>query len=318
MENRIVVAGGSGFIGSLLTESLVSGNNDVVVLTRLPQASVQSIRQVGWDGHTLGDWARELEGARALINLAGRSVNCRYNKRNRREIMESRVDSTRVLGEAIARCNSPPPVWLNASTATIYKHTFDQPMDEATGVIGATPEAKDAFSIEVARTWEETLNEAQTPATRKIALRTAIVLAPGKGGIFRVLRRLTRFGLGGPIAGGHQFVSWIHGDDFCRAVEWLIDRDDFSGPVNLASPNPVTQREMMRIFRRECGALFGLPATRWMIEVVAFLGRTEAELIIKSRRVVPGRLLGAGFKFRFPEMRAAVREIEQSIGHSPR
>src|SRR2546427_4828926 len=166
MENRIVVAGGSGFIGSLLTESLVSGNNDVVVLTRSPRASVQSICQVGWDGHTLGDWARELEGARALINLAGRSVNCRYNKGNRREIMESRVDSTRVLGEAIARCNSPPPVWLNASTATIYKHTFDQPMDEATGVIGATPESKDAFSIEVATAWGRTVNEAKTPATR--------------------------------------------------------------------------------------------------------------------------------------------------------
>src|SRR2546428_8896784 len=180
MRNRIIVAGGSGFIGRLLTDRFVSGNYEVVVLTRSPQTAEQSIRQVRWDGVTLSDWARELEGARALINLAGRSVNCRYNKGNRREIMESRVDSTRVLGEAIARCNSPPPVWLNASTATIYKHTFDQPMDEATGVIGATPEAKDAFSIEVARTWEETLNEAQIPATRKIALRTAIVLAPGK------------------------------------------------------------------------------------------------------------------------------------------
>src|SRR2546427_3276762 len=259
MENRIVVAGGSGFIGSLLTESLVSGNNDVVVLTRSPRASVQSICQVGWDGHTLGDWARELEGARALINLAGRSVNCRYNKGNRREIMESRVDSTRVLGEAIARCNSPPPVWLNASTATIYKHTFDQPMDEATGVIGATPESKDAFSIEVARTWEETLNETQTPATRKVALRTAMVFAASKGGVYRVLRGLTRWGLGGAIAGGRQYISWIHEADFGRSVGWVIDRDDFSGPVNLASLNQIPQREMMRIIRRELGVPFGLP-----------------------------------------------------------
>lgn len=318
MRRRVVIAGGNGFIGRFLRKSLEAGNYEIVVLTRSPSAGETGVRQVHWDGHTLGDWVRELEGADALVNLAGRSVNCRYNAQNRREILESRVDSTRVLGEAIARCNTPAPVWLNASTATIYKHTFDQPMDETTGVIGATPEARDAFSIEVASAWEETLNGAQTPATRKVSLRTAMVFAPGKGGVFRVLRRLTRFGLGGPVAGGNQFVSWIHGDDFCRAVAWLIDRDDFSGPVNVASPNPVTQREMMRIFRGECGALFGLPATRRMIEVAAFLGRTEAELIIKSRRVVPGRLLAAGFQFRFPEMEDAVREIEERIGHSPK
>ncbi len=318
MKNRIVVAGGSGFIGRMLTDALVSGGNDVMVLTRSPGGTAQLIRQVQWDGRTLGDWAGELDGARALVNLAGRSVSCRYNARNRREILESRVDSTRVLGEAIARCKTPPAVWLNASTATIYKHTFDQPMDEANGVIGATPEAKDAFSIEVARSWEETLNEAPAPDTRKVALRTAMVFAPGEGGVFRVLRRLTRFGLGGSIAGGHQIISWIHQDDFCRAVEWLIDKDDFNGPVNVASPNPIQQREMMRIFRRECGAWFGLPATRWMLEVAAFVHRTEAELIIKSRYVMPSRLLAAGFQFRFPKMEDAVREIEQRIRHSPR
>lgn len=313
MGNRIVVAGGSGFIGRLLTDLLVARDNDVVVLTRSPGPAGRSIRQVGWDGRTLGEWARELDGARALINLSGQSVNCRYNERNRVEILESRVDSTRVLGEAIASCDNPPPVWLNASTATIYKHTFDQPNDEATGVIGATPEAKDAFSIKVAQAWEETLNRAQTSTTRKVALRTAIVFAPGEGGIYRVLRRLTRFGLGGRIAGGNQFVSWIHGEDFCRAVEWLMDRDDFSGPVNVASPNPVTQREMMSIIRRECGVPFGLPATRWMLEVAAFVHGTEAELIIKSRYVVPGRLLAAGFQFRFPRMEDAVREIEDRL-----
>ena len=313
MTGRIVVSGGSGFIGRLLAHKLVAGNYDVVVLTRSPRAPAEAIRQVRWDGRTLGDWTEELEGARALINLAGRSVNCRYNERNRREILESRVDSTRVLGEAIARCKHPPPVWLNASTATIYKHTFDRPMDEATGVIASTPEAKDAFSIDVARAWEQTLNEAHTPATRKVALRTAMVLAPSEGGVFRVLRRLTRYGLGGPVAGGNQFMSWIHEDDFCRAVEWLIDRDGFTGPVNVASPNPIPHREMMRILRRECHVPFGLPATRWMLEVAAFVHRTEAELILKSRRVVPGRLLAGGFQFHFPRMEDAVREIEQRI-----
>lgn len=310
MRNRIVVAGGSGFIGSLLTDRLVSADNEIVVLTRSPQQAEQSVRLVAWDGRTLGDWARELDGAHALVNLAGRSVNCRYNEQNRREILESRVDSTRVLGEAIARCNTPPPVWLNASTATIYKHTFDQPMDEATGVIGATPEAKDKFSIQVARAWEEALNDAPTPATRKVALRTAMVFAASKGGVYRTLRSLTRWGLGGTIAGGRQYISWIHEPDFCRAVEWLIDRDDFSGPVNLASPYPVTQREMMRIIRHACGVPFGLPATRKMLEVAAFIHRTEAELIIKSRRVIPGRLLASGFQFSFPHMDDAVREIE--------
>src|SRR5712692_5091010 len=249
MKNHIVVAGGSGFIGRMLTDTLVSGDNDVVVLTRSPRATAQLIRQVRWDGRTLGDWARELDGARALINLAGRSVNCRYNARNRREILESRVDSTRVLGEAVARCTTPPAVWLNASTATIYKHTFDREMDEATGEIGATPEAKDAFSIEVARAWEEALNEASTPATRKVALRTAMVFASGEGGVYRTLRGLTRWGLGGSIAGGRQFISWIHEVDFCRSVEYLIDHHELGGPVNVASPNPIPQREMMRIIR---------------------------------------------------------------------
>jgi uncharacterized protein (TIGR01777 family) len=313
MNNRIIIAGGNGFIGRLLTDSLVSRNNDVVVLTRSSGPAARSIRQVGWDGRTFGEWARELDGARALINLTGRSVNCRYNERNRREILESRVDSTRVLGEAIARCNTPPPVWLNASTATIYKHTFDQPMDEATGIIGATREAKDEFSIKVARAWEETLDNAPTPATRKIAMRTAMVFAASKGGAYRVLQGLTRWGLGGAVAGGCQFISWIHEADLCNSVQWLIDQDDFSGPVNLASPNPIPHREMMRIIRRECGVPFGLPATRRMLEFATFVHRTEAELIIKSRRVVPGRLLAAGFQFRFPRMEDAVREIESRL-----
>src|SRR5260370_20754492 len=247
MGNRIVVAGGSGFIGRLLTDSLVSRNNDVVVLTRSPGPAARSIRQVGWDGRTLGDWARELDGARALINLTGRSVNCRYNERNRREILESRVDSTRVLGEAIAGCNTPPPVWLNASTATIYKHTFDQPMDEATGIIGATREAKDEFSIKFTHAWQEALDNAPTPATRKIAMRTAMVFAASEGGAYRVLRGLTRWGLGGAVAGGHQLISGIHANDFCRAAEWLIYRDDFSRAVNPASPKPITHPAMMRI-----------------------------------------------------------------------
>jgi len=313
MSGRIVLAGGSGFIGTFLQNRLASHGYDVVVLTRWPHEANGGMRQHRWDGQTLGEWTRELDGAGALINLSGRSVNCRYNQRNRHDILESRVNTTRILAEAVARSKEPPPVWLNASTATIYKHTFEQPMDEATGLIEATPGAKDAFSIKVARAWEQALNEAPTPTTRKVAMRTAMVFAENRGGVYRTLRSLARWGLGGPIAGGHQLISWIHEEDFCRAVEWLIDRDDLSGPVNVASPNPLPQRDMMRIILRERGMPFGLHATRWMLEVAAYIHRTEAELILKSRYVVPAKLLESDFKFQFPRMEDAVHEIESRV-----
>src|SRR5215469_12287830 len=289
MNDRVVLAGGTGFIGTFLGKRLAE-NHELVLLARSPTEDQEGFERVQWDGQTLGDWKEELEGARALINLAGRSVNCRYNPKNRREILESRVNSTRVLGQAISGLRVPPLVWLNASTATIYKHTFDRDNDEATGIIGATPEAKDAFSIEVAKSWEQALNEAHTLATRKVAMRTAMVFAANSGGVYRTLRSLARWGLGGPIAGGHQMISWVHEDDFCAAIEWLIAHDELSGPVNIASPNPVQQRNMARIILREVHRPAGMHATRRMLEVAAFLHRTEAELILKSRRVVPARL----------------------------
>lgn len=313
MGHHVVLAGGNGFIGSILQARLAAEGYGVVVLTRSPRSDEGQIRQVYWDGRTLGDWTNELDGARALINLSGRSVNCRYNEQNRRDILESRVDTTRVLGQAISRSTEPPPVWLNSSTATIYKHTFDKSMDEATGIIEATPEAKDAFSIQVARAWEQTFTEAPTPTTRKVALRTAMVFAANSGGVYRTLRSLARWGLGGPIAGGHQYISWIHEDDFCRGLEWIISHDELSGPVNVASPNPITHRDMMRTILRERGMPLGLPATRWMLEMAAFIHRTEAELILKSRCVVPARLLESGFNFHFPLMKDAVHEIEGRI-----
>jgi uncharacterized protein len=265
-------------------------------------------RTVAWDGETLGPWAKELEGAAAVINLAGRSVDCRYNLRNRRLIMDSRVNSTRVLGEAIANCKSPPPVWLNSSTATIYKHSLRRAMDEATGQIGATPEAKDAFSVDVASGWEGAFNEARVPGTRKVALRTAMVLSD-TGSVFRVLRQLVRFGLGGRMGSGSQYVSWIHELDFCRAIEWIMSNEDLTGPVNVTAPNPLPNAEMMRILRQVLGMPLGLAATAWMLEVGAFVMRTETELIIKSRRVVPGRLLASGFEFRFPEFNGAAEDL---------
>ena len=270
-----------------------------------------------WDGVSVGDWLKELEGARALINLAGISVNCRYHARNRKLMLDSRLNSTRVLGEAIARCANPPPVWLNSSTATIYKHTFGPAWDEA-GEIGGCAEAKDIFSVHVATEWERVFNEANTPRTRKVALRSAMVLGHGRNSVLPNLLRLGRLGLGGSLAGGRQFVSWIHEEDFCRAVEWIMEHENLSGAVNLAAPNPVTNAEFMATIRKVCRAPFGLPAPRWLLEIGAFFLRTETELLIKSRRVVPGKLLADGFAFRHPHLPAAdrtTRRITRNRGY---
>ena len=308
MRKGVVIAGGSGFLGQILACHFQEGGWEVVVLSRARRQAGLIGRTVEWDGRTLGFWQKELEGAAAIINLSGKSVDCRYHARNRKEILESRVNSTRVLGDAISRCTRPPSVWLNASTATIYRHTFAEPWDE-TGEIGAAHEAKDAFSIDVAKAWETTLEEAKTPRTRKVAMRSAMVLGLGGNSVFPVLRRLVRFGLGGRMGSGSQFVSWIHQTDFCRAVEWLLRHDQLEGPVNLAAPNPLPNREMMRTLRQVCGVPFGLPATNWMLEVGAFFLRTETELIIKSRRVLPRRLLESGFEFRFPGIREALEDL---------
>lgn len=305
---RIILAGGSGFLGGVLAGYFAARGWEVVVLTRSPRVRNDAIRQVAWDGESLGEWTRALDGARALVNLAGVSVNCRYHARNRQLILDSRINSTRVLGDAVARSPNPPEVWLNSSTATIYKHTFGPAWDE-TGEIGGTLEAKDEFSVEVAVAWERTFNAAQTPQTRKVNLRSAMVLGAGRNSVFPVLRRLTRLGLGGRLAGGRQFVSWIHERDFCRAAEWLIERRDLSGTFNLAAPNPVTNIELMQTLRQLCRMPFGLPASLWMAEFGAFFLRTETELVIKSRRVVPGRLLKAGFAFEHPLLRPAIEDL---------
>ena len=305
---RVILAGGSGFLGRILRTHLLKQGREVIVLTRSPRESNDKGRDCFWDGRTLGEWTRELYGADVIINLAGRSVDCRYHARNRKLMMDSRVDSTRVLGEAIAHCASPPKLWLNSSTATIYKHTYGPAWDE-NGEIGATPEAQDAFSIEVATAWEREFNAAPTPRTRKVSLRSAMVFGHGANSVFPVLCRLARFGLGGRMGSGRQYVSWIHEADFCRAIDWLIEHDDFTGPVNLAAPNPVPNCEMMATVRELCGVPFGLPAAAWMLEVGAFFLRTETELIIKSRRVVPGRLLASGFQFGFTQMREAMAEL---------
>jgi uncharacterized protein (TIGR01777 family) len=268
----------------------------------------------GWDGATLGPWATELDGCDVVINLAGRTVNCRYTPAHRREILDSRVRSTRVVGAAIAAAARPPRTWLQASTATIYAHRYDAPNDEASGVIGGhEPGAPAAwnFSIEVARSWEQALEEATTPATRKVAVRAAVVMSPDPGGIFDTLLTLVRRGLGGTAGDGRQFVSWTHVDDFVRAMRWLIDHDTIDGAVNVAAPQPIPNEAFMRTLREASGTRVGLPASAWMLELGAMFMRTETELILKSRRVIPGRLLEHGFVFHHPAWDAAARDLFQ-------
>ena len=308
MKNRIIIAGGSGFLGSVLADHFARNATEIVILTRNPRWRTGLVREVYWDGATTGDWIKDLEGARALINLAGISVNCRYHARNRKRMLDSRLASTRVLGEAIGRCAKPLPVWLNSSTATIYKHTFGPAWDEA-GDIGGCAEAKDLFSVQVATEWERVLNEANTPRTRKVALRSAMVLGHARNSVLPNLLRLGRLGLGGSMAGGRQFVSWIHQEDFCRAVEWILEHANLDGAVNLAAPNPVTNVEFMAAIRKICRAPLGLPAPRWLLEIGAFFLRTETELLIKSRRVAPGKLLANGFNFRHPDLLPAIEQL---------
>jgi len=309
VNGKIVIAGGSGFLGKTLGKWFTDQEREVVVLSRRPDSGEYG-RATMWDGMSLGAWTDELEGASALINLAGRSVDCRYTARNRKAIMDSRILSTRVLGEAVGNCSSPPAVWLNSSTATIYKHTYGDPHGED-GTIGAAPEAKDGFSIEVATAWEEEFEKAQTPETRKVVLRCAMVFGNEPGGVYEILTRLTRLGLGGKMAEGQQYVSWIHAEDFCRAIEWLIDKPNAEGIYNISAPNPLRNAEMMKILRRTLGMPVGLPAYRWMLEIGTFFMRTETELVIKSRRVIPERLLGEDFSFLFPSLELAVENLEK-------
>jgi uncharacterized protein (TIGR01777 family) len=306
---KIVIPGGTGQIGVVLARAFVAAGHEVVVLSRKP--GVAPWRVVAWDAETLGPWASELEGADVVINLAGRSVNCRYHAENRRLIKDSRVNSTRVIGSAIGRAARPPRVWLQASTATIYAHRYDAPNDEATGVLGGTEDDTPdtwRFSIDVARSWEQAAEEADVPQTRKVLLRSAMTMSPDRGGVFDVLLGLVRYGLGGTNGDGKQYVSWIHDLDFINSVYWLIAHD-LSGPVNLTAPNPLPNSEFMRVLRSAWGARLGLPATRWMLEVGAYFLQTETELILKSRRVVPGRLLASGFEFRFPTWAEAAADL---------
>ncbi len=314
---KVVIPGGSGHLGYLLARHFRDAGHDVTILSRTldRHAAVRDARWLGmhivqWDGRTRGEWVGAIDGADVVINLAGRSVNARYDAETRNEIMSSRVDSTRIVGDAIARATFPPRVWLQMSTATIYAHRYEPAADESTPIVDEQHHDWQ-FSVDVARAWELALEDADTPHTRKVALRTAMVMTDDDDGPFALMRRHVRMGFGS-FGDGRQYMSWIHARDFVRAIEFLIAHDDISGVVNLASPHPLPNEEFMHILSNAVGGRFGIPSRGWLLELGACLFRTEPELVLKSRRVVPARLLEAGFAFELPLWQDAVEELAKS------
>ncbi|HEY0029519.1 MAG TPA: TIGR01777 family oxidoreductase [Bacteroidia bacterium] len=300
--NKLILAGGTGFLGQAIVDRFNSNGTEIIVLTRGGDRKDKNIRYIHWDGKTLDKWAAELEGTDVLVNLTGKSVDCRYTEKNKAEIISSRVNATKVLGDAISKTKNPPKVWMNAASATIYRYSEDTPMDEGQGETGS------GFSVDVCKQWEDAFNAATTPTTRKIALRISMVLGK-QGGVIPVLSKLVKVGLGGKMGSGKQFISWIHIDDFLNSIEWLIEHQQDSGPYNMASPEPISNKEFMRIMRGTLHRKIGLPATKWMLEIGAFFIRTETELILKSRRVVPGKLLKEGFMFKYGTAKAALTNL---------
>jgi uncharacterized protein len=319
-HKKIVIAGGTGFIGQELT-NYFGRENEIVILTRELQHQktnafgensvapgvLKNTRYVKWDGKTLGEWVNELNGAAVLINLAGKTVNCRYNEKNKKEIFDSRTHSVKILGEAIQKSAQPPQLWINAASATIYPHATDTPRDE-----NFTAFAND-FSVQVCRLWENTFYEQQTPRTRKVALRMAITL--GAGGVMTPYFNLLKFALGGRQGSGKQMYSWVHVTDTCRMIDWIYEHTELEGTFNCVSPNAVTNTVFMQTLRKVTGHVIGLPAYSWMLVIGARLIGTEPELILKSRWVLPTKILQSGFNFQYPEIETAFKEI---ISKTPR
>lgn len=295
---KIVIAGGTGFLGKALEQYFSERGEDVIILTRNPVAG----NHIQWDGFTLGDWKNSLENADVLINLTGKSVDCRYNSKNKNEILHSRVDSTAVLQKAISQAKHPPRLWLNSSSATIYVSAFRIPMTEDGGITG------DDFSMSVCKAWEKEFFSVDQPGIRKVALRSSIVLG-NEGGAFPKLKAVSKYGLGGKQGNGRQYVSWIHVHDFCRALEYIINNEDLHGPVNVVSPCPVINKSFMRLLAQYTRPMLRLPSPAWLLAIGSFIIRTEKELILKSRRVVPKILLQHGFKFEYPVLELAFDDL---------
>ncbi|WES99651.1 TIGR01777 family oxidoreductase [Chryseobacterium arthrosphaerae] len=298
---KILIAGGTGFLGENLEKYFTDKGNQVYILTRKPERK----NEIYWDARTIGEWKSALEKTDVLINLTGKSVDCRYHEKNKQEIYTSRIDSTTILQEAVDQCLNPPGIWLNASSATIYVHAEKHLNTEENGIIG------DDFSMNICKSWEKEFFKTNNREVRKIALRTSIVLG-NNGGAFPKLKMITKLGLGGKQGRGNQMVSWIHINDFCKAVEWIIQHENISGAINVTAPAPLSNSVMMEKLRKKLKAPFGLKAPVWQLEIASIFLKTETELLLKSRNVYPENLLKSGFAFSYSTFDEALHNLLKS------
>lgn len=299
---KLIIAGGSGFLGNTIAEYFKPKFDEIIILTRDASATKNNSSFVTWDGKTAGAWQKELENCTVLINMAGKSVDCRYTEKNKKAILSSRIDSTRVLGEVISTLKNPPKVWLNSSTATIYRHSVDKQMDEFSGEIGT------GFSVSVGKAWEAEFFKTPLPKTRRVALRTAIVLAKNDGA-FVPIKMLAKFGLGGKQGNGNQQFSWIHIHDFLKSIDFCLENDSLEGPINISAPNPITNSYLMQGVRKAVKIPFGLPLSKSMLEIGARIIKTEPELVLKSRNVIPKKLTDTGFEFKYSTIESALEDL---------
>ena len=312
---KIVIPGGTGFLGQLLIKSFLSDSekHELLVLSRGGRSKIAggSVRVVPWDACTLGEWAREIDGADVVINMTGKSVKCLYTDKVLKILRDSRVLSTEAVGQAIKQAQNPPPLWIQMSSSAVYAHSFDKPNDEESGQIGEKPGVPRTWKkiSELAQDWEKALHSFPTDKTRKVLARCGVVMGLKKGSAFDIFVKLSRWGLGGPIAGGKQMVTWMHEQDFVQSIKFLLKNDNISGPVNLCSPHPVSQEEFMKTLRETVGVKIGLPAPKWMIELSSYLIRIDSELSLKSRYVIPKVLSDNNFNFKFPDWPSAAKEL---------
>jgi uncharacterized protein (TIGR01777 family) len=298
---KLIIAAGTGFLGQVLIDHFKDKFDEIVILTRGKSQTIDAVKYINWNARTFSGWEKELENATVLINLAGKSVDCRYTKENKKEILLSRIESTKILNKAVLNCQNPPKHWLNSSTSTIYRFSLDKQMDEVDGEIG------NDFSINVALSWEKAFFKTETPKTLKTALRTSIVLGKN-GGAFIPLKTLAKIGFGGKQGKGNQFISWIHEEDFANAVDFIIQKE-IIGVINVVSPEPIANSIFMKRLRKAVGFPFGIPINKFFLEIGSFFIRTETELVLKSRNVIPKRLLENGFGFKFGEIDEAFLDL---------
>lgn len=299
--NKLIIAAGTGFLGQSLINHFKNKFEEIVILTRGKSRNSEGIKYVNWDAKTFSGWETELENTTVLINLAGKSVDCRYTKENQREILLSRIESTKILNQAVLDCKNPPKHWLNSSTSTIYRFSLDKQMDEVDGEIG------NDFSMNVAQSWEKAFFKSETPKTLKTALRTSIVLGK-KGGALLPIKMLAKIGFGGKQGKGNQFISWIHEIDFARAIDFIVEKE-MIGVVNIVSPKPIANKDFMSVLRKVIGAPFGIPISESLLKLGAVFIRTESELVLKSRNVIPKRLQENGFQFDFDTLEKALKDL---------